>query len=302
MRPPARSHIAGCATLHRRLAGHAQRFGASAPPQVARYTALFRGARQRGGSFDEGIAVALQALLVSPDFVFRLERNHAPPAATLGAIGQHELATRLSYFLWASMPDRALQAQADAGTLRTPGVLAVQVRRMLQDPRAAALVREFGGQWLQFRALENVKPDVEKFPDFDQYLRMSMREETERFFDRIVREDRSILDFLDAKYTYLNERLARHYGVPGVEGPAFRLVQLTDPNRGGVITQGSVLTVLLFQQHLGAARQVGARQPAQRAGKGATAQRAHIDERPLSVGDAAREQWAHRANPKAGLP
>ena len=114
---------------------------------------------------------------------------------------------------------------------------------MLQDPRAAALVREFGGQWLQFRALENVKPDVEKFPDFDQYLRMSMREETERFFDRIVREDRSILDFLDAKYTYLNERLARHYGVPGVEGPAFRLVQLTDPNRGGVITQGSVLTV-----------------------------------------------------------
>ena len=114
---------------------------------------------------------------------------------------------------------------------------------MLQDPRAAALVREFGGQWLQFRALENVKPDVEKFPDFDQYLRMSMREETELFFERIVREDRSILEFLDAKYTFLNERLARHYGVPGVTGPAFRRVELTDPNRGGVLTQGSVLTV-----------------------------------------------------------
>ena len=240
---PRGSHIAGCAT---RIVGSlaTRAFRRPVPgAEVARYTALFRGARQRGESFDEGIAVALQALLVSPDFMFRLEQNHATPAATMGAIGQHELATRLSYFLWASMPDRALQAQADAGTLRTPGVLAAQVRRMLQDPRAAALVREFGGQWLQFRALENVKPDVEKFPDFDQYLRMSMREETERFFDRIVREDRSILDFLDAKYTFLNERLARHYGVPGVEGPAFRLVQLTDPNRGGVITQGSVLTV-----------------------------------------------------------
>jgi hypothetical protein len=240
---PRGSHIAGCAT---RIVGSlaTRAFRRPVPgAEMVRYTALFRGARQRGESFDEGIAVALQALLVSPDFMFRLEQNHATPAATVGAIGQHELATRLSYFLWASMPDRALQAQADAGTLRTPGVLAAQVRRMLQDPRAAALVREFGGQWLQFRALENVKPDVEKFPDFDQYLRMSMREETERFFDRIVREDRSILDFLDAKYTYLNERLARHYGVAGVEGPAFRLVQLTDPNRGGVITQGSVLTV-----------------------------------------------------------
>ena len=132
-------------------------------------------------------------------------------------VSQHELATRLSYFLWASMPDQALRARADAGTLRKPDVLAAEVRRMLQDPRAAALVREFGGQWLQFRALENVKPDVEKFPDFDQYLRMSMREETERFFERIVREDRSILDFLDAKYTFLNERLARHYGVAGVD-------------------------------------------------------------------------------------
>jgi hypothetical protein len=111
-----------------------------------------------------------------------------------------------------------LRTQADSRSLRKPDVLAAEVRRMLQDPRAVALVREFGGQWLQFRALENVKPDVEKFPDFDQYLRMSMREETERFFERIVREDRSILEFLDAKYTFLNERLARHYGVAGVTG------------------------------------------------------------------------------------
>ena len=229
---------------HRRRRWPSARFGVRCRrSDVARYTALFRQARQRGESFDDGIAVALQALLVSPDFLFRLEQDHAAPAATPGAVSQHELATRLSYFLWASMPDQALRTQADSRSLRKPDVLAAEVRRMLQDPRAAALVREFGGQWLQFRALENVKPDVEKFPDFDQYLRMSMREETERFFDRIVREDRSILEFLDAKYTFLNERLARHYGVPGVTGPAFRLVQLTDPNRGGVITQGSVLTV-----------------------------------------------------------
>jgi hypothetical protein len=105
------------------------------------------------------------------------------------------------------------------------------------------LIREFGGQWLQFRALENVKPDVEKFPDFDQYLRLSMSQETEKFFERIIKEDRSILDFLDAKYTFVNERLARHYGIDGISGPEFRLVQLADPNRAGVLTHGSVLTV-----------------------------------------------------------
>ncbi len=240
---PRGGHVAGCATLI--VGSLAERAFRRPVPlaEVSRYAALFRQARQRGESFDDGIAVALQALLVSPDFLFRLEQDRVGPTAAAGAVSQHELATRLSYFLWASTPDQVLRTQADTGSLRRPEVLAAQVRRMLQDPRAAALVREFGGQWLQFRALENVKPDVEKFPDFDPYLRMSMREETERFFDRIVREDRSILDFLDAKYTFLNERLARHYGVPGVAGPAFRLVELTDPNRGGVITHGSVLTV-----------------------------------------------------------
>ncbi len=240
---PRGGHVAGCAT--RIVSSLAERaFRRPVPAQdVARYTALFQQARQRGESFDDGIAVALQALLVSPDFLFRLEQDHVASSGAPGGVSQHELATRLSYFLWASMPDQALRTQADSKSLRKPDVLAAEVRRMLQDPRAASLVREFGGQWLQFRALENVKPDVEKFPDFDQYLRMSMREETERFFERIVREDRSILEFLDAKYTFLNERLARHYGVPGVTGPSFRLVQLTDPNRGGVITHGSVLTV-----------------------------------------------------------
>ena len=240
---PRGAHVAGCAS---RIVGSlAERaFRRVVPPaEVARYTSLFRQARQRGEPFDDGIVVALQALLVSPDFLFRLEQDRVGPAATAGGVSEHELATRLSYFLWASMPDMALRRQADIRSLRRPEVLATEVRRMLQDPRAAALVREFGGQWLQFRALENVKPDVEKFPDFDPYLRMSMREETERFFARVIREDRSILDFLDGKYTYLNERLARHYGVEGIAGPAFRLVDVQDPNRGGVLTHGSVLTV-----------------------------------------------------------
>ena len=239
---PRGKHVAGCA--RRIVTSLAERAFRRPVPvaEAAKYTGLFRQARQRGDRFDEGIAVALQALLVSPDFLFRLERDRGDGKA-LVAVGPHELATRLSYFLWASQPDAQLRAHADSGALRTPRVLAAEVRRMLADPRATSLVREFGGQWLQYRALENVKPDIEKFPDFDTYLRMSMREETERFFARIVAEDRSILEFLDAKYTYLNERLARHYGVPGVSGPAFRLVSLADPNRGGVMTHGSVLTV-----------------------------------------------------------
>ena len=240
---PRGKHVAGCA--NRIVSSLAERaFRRHVPAaEVARYAALFRQARQRGESFDDGIVVALQALLVSPDFLFRLEQDRVEQTAAAGVVSEHELATRLSYFLWASMPDAALRKQADTRSLRRPEVLAAEVRRMLQDPKASALVREFGGQWLQFRALENVKPDVEKFPDFDPYLRMSMREETERFFARIIREDRSILDFLDGKYTYLNERLARHYGVADIAGPAFRLVQLQDPNRGGVLTHGSVLTV-----------------------------------------------------------
>ena len=141
------------------------------------------------------------------------------------------------------MPDAELRRAADAGTLRKPGVLAAQVRRMLRDPKARALAENFGGQWLQFRALESVTRDRERFPDFEDYLRLSMRRETELFFEHIVREDRSILDFIDGRYTFLNERLARHYGIAGVSGPEFRRVDLTGTPRGGVLTQGSVLTV-----------------------------------------------------------
>ncbi|HEX7085584.1 MAG TPA: DUF1592 domain-containing protein [Vicinamibacterales bacterium] len=239
---PAGSHVQGCARrIITNLARRAYRRPV-ADVDVEPLLELFQQARRAGDSFDQGIAVALQAILVSPDFLFRMELDRAPGGG-VAPLSPHELATRLSYFLWASMPDDELMAKADAGTLGDPAVLEAEVRRMLRDERAMSLVREFGGQWLQIRALENINPDVEKYPDFDPYLRMSMREETERFFARIMREDRSILEFLDARYSYVNERLARHYGIPGVRGPEFQLVRLTDPNRGGIVTHASVLTV-----------------------------------------------------------
>ncbi|HEX9366604.1 MAG TPA: DUF1592 domain-containing protein [Vicinamibacterales bacterium] len=235
-----------------------------AASEVEKYVTLVQRAQKDEGSFDEGLAVGIQALLVSPDFLFRIERKRpmAHPSPTRAAVAeasasapasadksapkpitQHELASRLSYFLWASMPDEALRRAADAGTLRDPVVLAAHVRRMLRDPKAHALAEQFGGQWLQFRALESVTRNRDRFPDFEDYLRVSMRRETELFLDYVIREDRSILDFIDARYSFLNERLARHYGIAGVSGPEFRRVDLTGTPRGGVLTQGSVLTV-----------------------------------------------------------
>ena len=209
------------------------------------YLDLVKRAGQEEGSLAEGLAVGIQAILVSPDFLFRIERDRANMGtkATHYPISQHELATRLSYFLWSSMPDAQLRRAADLGTLRNPRVLAVQVRRMLRDPKSHALSENFGGQWLQFRALESVTRDKERFPDFEDYLRLSMRRETELFIDDIIRQDRRILDFIDGRYSFLNERLARHYGIPNVSGPEFRRVDLSDTPRGGVLTQASVLTV-----------------------------------------------------------
>jgi mono/diheme cytochrome c family protein len=215
--------------------------------ELEKYIALVRTAQKEESSFDEGLAVGIQALLVSPDFLFRIERDRpAKPGVNAHKaykITPHELATRLSYFLWASMPDAELRRAADAGTLRDPAIVAYQVRRMLRDPKSFALAEHFGGQWLQFRALESVTRDRDRFPDFEDYLRLSMRRETELFVDHIVRQDRSVLDFIDGRYSFLNERLARHYGVKNVVGPEFRRVDLTGTPRAGVLTQGSVLTV-----------------------------------------------------------
>jgi hypothetical protein len=212
--------------------------------ETARFTALADRVGRREGSWREGLAAGIAAVLVSPDFLFRIERDPSNvPTGGAHAITPHELATRLSYFLWASMPDEELTRAADSGTLAEPAVIEREILRMLRDPRSATLAEQFGGQWLQFRALESLVRDRDRFPDFDDYLRYSMRRETELFFQHVVSEDRSILDFIDGRYSFLNERLARHYGIPGVTGPEFRRVDLSGSPRAGVVTQGSVLAI-----------------------------------------------------------
>ena len=214
--------------------------------ELTPYINLVQQVEKEEGSLAEGLAVGIQAILDSPDFLFRIERDH-PATGTKAAlnypISQQELASRLSYFLWSSMPDASLRHAADTGTLRNPAVLAAQVKRMLRDPKSNALAENFGGQWLQFRALESVTRDRERFPDFEDYLRYSMRRETELFVEDVIRQDRKVLDFIDGKYSFVNERLARHYGIPDVTGPEFRRVDLSGTPRGGVLTQASVLTV-----------------------------------------------------------
>ena len=200
------------------------------------------------GDFDAGIEMALRRLLVSPEFLFRIERDPegaAPNAAY--RISDPELASRLSFFLWSSIPDDELIEVAADGALRDPGVLERQVRRMLADPRAEALVTNFAAQWLYLRNLPAVSPDFIVFPDFDETLRRALREETELFFDSIIREDRSVLDLLTADYTFLNERLAKHYGVPNVYGSHFRRIDLPPGSpRGGLLGQGSILAVTSY--------------------------------------------------------
>ncbi|MBV8819212.1 MAG: DUF1592 domain-containing protein, partial [Acidobacteriaceae bacterium] len=209
------------------------------------YLNLFAASRKNGASFDESIATGLEAILVSPDFLFRIEPTAAVAKATSETepIGDVALASRLSYFLWSTMPDEELLRLAEHKTLHKPEVLEAQVQRMLKDPKSKALVENFAGQWLELRRLESVVPDRQKFPQFDEYLRMSMRQETEMFFANMVSENGNILDFIDGKYTFLNEKLADFYGIPGVKGPEFRRVDLTGTPRGGALAQASVLTV-----------------------------------------------------------
>jgi hypothetical protein len=183
-------------------------------------------------------------MLVSPNFLFRIERDPKPglDGDPTHVISPFELASRLSYFLWSSMPDEELLRCAEQNTLGNPPVLEEQVRRMLRDPKARALVENFGGQWLQFRAIDSVQPDPVRFMAFNDYLRLSMKRETELFFQNLLTADGSIVDFLNGRYSFLNEELARYYGVPGVKGPEFRRVDLEGTHRGGVLTHASVLT------------------------------------------------------------
>ncbi len=201
-------------------------------------------AQQNGDSFEQGVRVALEAILVSPHFLFRIENDPSPNNPALShRIGDYDLASRLSYFLWSSMPDAELFRLAGENKLHKPEVIDAQVRRMLLDPKAVALVDNFAGQWLELRNLDSFKPDPDRFPNFDEDLRKAMRQETRLFFEAVIHEDRSILDFIDGKFTFLNERLAKHYGIPGVTGPEFRRVELTGDERSGILTQASILTV-----------------------------------------------------------
>ena len=203
---------------------------------------LVRQAQAAGDSFEEGVRLALQAVLLSPNFLFRIERD---PAAgeDVRTLDDHELAARLSYFLWADMPDERLFRLADRGRLTDPAVLQTEALRMLADPKARTLVTDFAAQWLQLRSLERAKPDPARFPAIDDELRDAMRAETELFLQAIVREDRSALDLLDAPFTFVNGPLARHYGIAGVDGEAFQRVALDGLQRGGLLSHASVLTV-----------------------------------------------------------
>jgi cytochrome c551/c552 len=197
---------------------------------------------EKGAGFEAGVRSALEAILASPHFIFRLERepDTARPGGTY-RVADVDLASRLSFFLWGTLPDQELLALAAQNRLSAPGVLEKQTRRMLADPRSAALGSRFAAQWLRLQDVEKVHPDPNFYPDYDDNLASAMRRETELFFNNLVREDRSLLDLFTANFTYLNERLARHYGIPNVSGSDFRMVTYPDDTRRGLLGQGSVL-------------------------------------------------------------
>ena len=194
-----------------------------------------QGRAEGNGDFDAGIELALRALLTSPEFLFRIERDPDDVAPrTSCRVGDVALASRLSFFLWSSIPDDELMDLAEAGRLGDAAVLEAQVRRMLADPRAATLTTSFADQWLYLRNLDTAAPNLRQFPDFDDNLRGAFRQETQMLFASIVNEDRNVVDLLAADYTFLNERLAQHYGIPNVYGGHFRRVELPEDSvRGG---------------------------------------------------------------------
>jgi mono/diheme cytochrome c family protein len=213
-----------------------------ADADVERLLAVFDKANARGDAFEVAVKLPLKAVLISPNFLFLVEPE--PEKDGVYALGGYPLAARLSYFVWASMPDEELFRLAADGSLTQPEVLRGQVRRMLRDPKARDFAENFVSQWLGLKALgETVRPDLQRFPEFDAALADAMRQEPARLLETILREDRSLLELLDADYTFVNETLAAIYGIPNVTGPEFRRVALTDRNRGGVLTMAGPLAV-----------------------------------------------------------
>ena len=245
-RPTAPEDEGSCAAqILARLARRAYR----RPPSDAELDGLLAAYRdgRRAAGFDAGIERALRQLLVAPGFLYRIEerpRDVAPD--TNYPVSDPDLASRLSFFLWSSIPDDELLDVAERGRLRDPAVLERQVRRMLDDRRSEAFVANFTGQWLNLRRLPDVAPDLKRFPDFDGTLRSALRRETELFFESILREDRSVLELLTAEHTFVNERLAAHYGIPAVQGSHFRRVTLDDTSRRGLLGKGSILAATSY--------------------------------------------------------
>ena len=241
-RPGAAADEEPCArTVLSALARRAYR-GTESPADVDVLMRIYRDERSAGATFEGAISASLQRILSAPKFLVRIERDRETGPARY-RISDLELASRLSFFLWSSIPDDDLLQAARAGRLGTAAGLDAQVRRMLADPRAHALTENFAGQWLQLRNLRSQFPDSREFPDFDDQLRQAFRRETEMLFDSVVTEDRSVVDLLTADYTFVNERLARHYGIPNVHGDQFRRVPVSDPARRGLLGHGSILTI-----------------------------------------------------------
>jgi mono/diheme cytochrome c family protein len=241
--PASKSAEVGCARqIFSALARRAYRRPAP-DKEIQTLLTFYSSARDKDG-FEAGIEAGLRRLLVSPEFLFRVEADpQGVPVGTAYRLTDVEFASRLSFFLWSSIPDDELLDIASRGALRKAGVIEQQVKRMLADPRAEALSTNFAGQWLYLRTLEGSTPDVYLFPNFSENLRRDFRRETELFFQSILQENRSVLDLITADYTFVNERLARHYGIPYVYGGHFRRVSIPDENRRGLLGQGSVLTV-----------------------------------------------------------
>ncbi len=242
--PGSANEESACAkTILSTLARRAYRRPAT-DAEVDRLLGFFRSGRRTEGTFDAGIEHALAFMLVTPQFLFRFERDpeQTPPDSPY-RISDLELASRLSFFVWSSIPDDQLLNLAVSGKLRNPQILGQQVKRMLADERARALGANFAGQWLYLRNLKGLRPDEDVFPDFDDNLRQALQRETELLFESIVLEDRSVLDLLSADYTFVNERLARHYGIPNVYGDRYRRIQVRDDARRGLLGQASVLTL-----------------------------------------------------------